>query len=604
MTNYKTNRVQEDARNNELDKRTIDSHVSSTFDGSDSIYGINEDNRNYGDKAEYNNEVMDSNDQARRSKQYYNTIQSEHRSMLGDRNYDNANRDRRQAEQSELLNFSSTGSTEKESISDISNEEDEAAIKRHIRKLSGEELEELLNSLSDDKRALLNKIMDTDNSNESVNKREITKKAGAVDENGYIDSSLSEISKVQGGPSIDVNTESAAPSNSDLESSKQQESHTESVDVSNTKSSDTTRAETAENKDELTRQTDEVNSNIKSDNNLNVFEPSPDSPNVQSAKTENKRETNLDYLKSPEESFDDAQVDNYFNTKDSGDSFNSQDQICSQDDELAQLMDEEALLHNSNEHQYKREILQDNQVDLDDSIKSLEESFPKSNYEENRQYFESDMAPLVRVKRKNGDLNVKKRAAIDLPEAKVAYLPYKAENDDEDTEEGNEFDDDGFYDRTSNYAKNNANIKPGNNVVPTKFAIRSPQSRFSKTRTNMEEEKSDGSANDKVDGDTMSLGSDTDSVLSGVEGVDDNLMFSSGTRNRRTAESNGEHLAEIEQNTPTQDEAAKPSENYNINLPNYQESAFGPLPRNEGELNRFKRIRRVKPSPTSDASGK
>lgn len=602
LTNYKTNRIQGEARNNDLDKRTIDTQ-SSSLDDSDSLYENNRENRN-DEKVQYNNNEVeaDSNEQPRHLKHYYNTMQSEHKSMLGDRSYEFANRDRdrRQAEQSDSLKISST---EKSYLSDISNEEDEAAIKRHIRKLSGDELEELLNSLSDDKKALLNKIMDSDNTYETVNKREITKKAGAVEENGYMDSSLSEISKVQGGPSININTESAVSASSDLDNNKQ--SQTESGDVGNSKTSEATRTEPVENKAELTGQIN-VSADIKSDSSLNNFEASPDTSNVQSSKSESKRQTNLDYVKNPDSSFDDEQtLDNYFNAKDSDDSFNDQDNICSQDDELAQLMDEEALLHSNNERQYKREALE-TQADLDDSIKSLEESFPNSNCDENGQYFESNMAPLVRVKRKNQDKVVNKRAAIDLPETKVAFFPYKAENDDEDNDEGSEFDDDGFYDRNSNYAKSNAN-KP-DKMVTKNHPSRSMQLKNSDTNED-NDSKSVESSNVKMESDTMSLGSDTDSVLSGVEGVDDNLMFSSGNRNRRTVEDKV-RLADNEQNrprrsTPLLDEV-KSSENY-INLPNYQENdAFGPLPRSEGELSRFKRIRRVKPSPTSDitAAGK
>ncbi|XP_028169887.1 uncharacterized protein DDB_G0290685-like [Ostrinia furnacalis] len=592
--NYKTNRVQGDSRNNEYDKRTIDSQTSS-LDDSDAIFDNNRENRNSGEKVEYNNEVADSSEQSRHFKQYYNTMQSEHKSMLGDKNYEMGNRDRRQAEASNNINLSST-STEKEMISaEISNEEDEAAIRRHIKKLSGEELEELLNSLSDDKKALLNRIIDNDrNAYDTVNKREITKKAGAVEENNYIDSGMSEISKVQGGsPSIDINTESAVSQSADLENTKQ-ESQTESVDIS-TKTADTTRAETPESRAELLSEPNDAATNSKLDSS--AYDTNDASSSVQSTKTENKRETNVDYFKNPDGSFDDTQIsDNYFNTKDGDDSFNDQGHFCSQDVDLSQLIDEEAQLHN-NEHQYKREI-QDNSVDVDDSMKSLEESFPNSNCEENGQYFESNMAPLVRVKRKDDDLVIKKRAAAVLPDAKVAFFPYKAENDDVDTDEGSEFEDDGFYDRTSNYAKNDAN-KPGDNT-DTKYGVRSVQS-----KANVEEDsKPEDSANDKVESDTMSLGSDTDSVLSGVEGVDDNLMFNSGSRNRRTAEDpEGIDQGRPLRSTPSPEENAKLPDSF-INVPNYQESdAFGSLPRNyEGELGRYKRIRRVKPPALSDAT--
>lgn len=588
--NYQNNHVQGDARNNDLDKKLIDSQISSIDD--DALFDNTRETRNRGEKVEYNNEVADSSEQSRHFKQYYNTMQSEHKSMLGDKNYEIGNRDRRQAEAGDNINLSSS-STEKEMMSaDISNEEDEAAIRRHIKKLSGEELEELLNSLSDDKKALLNKIIDNDRNSYDVNKREITKKAGAVEENSYIDGGLSEISKVQGGTSIDVNTESAVSQSSDVDNTKQ-EIQTESGDIS-TKTADSTRAETCESKADLLRESSDVTGNGKLEGG--AYDTNEASSSVQS-KTENKRETNLDYSKNPDGSFDDTQLsENYFNTKDGDDSFDSQDHFCSQEDDMSQLIDEEAQLHNNNERQYKREAL-DSQADLDDSIKSLEESFPNSNGEENGQYFESNMAPLVRVKRKDDNLIVKKRAAAVLPDAKVAFFPYKAENEDEDTDEGSEFDDEGFYDRTSNYAKNNAN-KPADKTA-IKYGVRSPQSKLS--NTNVEDDsKADDSTHDKVD--TMSLGSDTDSVLSGVEGVDDNLMYNSGARNRRTAEDSDGQDRPL-RSTPSPGDAVKHPDSF-VNVPNYQESdAFGSLPRNyEGELSRYKRIRRVKPSSSPDVA--
>ncbi|RVE52720.1 hypothetical protein evm_002593 [Chilo suppressalis] len=588
------NRIHDDVRDSELYERIIDSRGAPLHDSA-ILYDNRRTHKNNGDNSEYHKDVADTNEPTRHFKQFSNTMESDYKNIINDRNYKMAkfiiNRERRQAEPNSTLILSST-STEK-SLAETANEDDETAIKRHIKKLSGEELEELLNSLSEEKKALLNKIMDNSQNNDTPNKREITKKAGAVEENNYMESGLSELSKLQGGSSpVDMNTESAIAQNSETENTKQ-EVQTESSDISN-KIPETAKGETSENKVKLTdeAQNTEAISNSNEEDSKHLISDS------QSAKLESKRQANIDYFKNEDESFDDAQLtDNYMNLQDLGEPFEGQGYACaSHEGDVSQLLDDDAHKHANQE--FKREVLLDQQAALDDSIKSLEESFPKSNCEESGQYLESNMAPLIRVKRKEKNLDIQKRAAGVLSDSKVAYVPYKAENEDVDNDEGSEFDDDGFYDRTANYVRNNIN-RANADAALTKAAFEPLKEKSKQLVLNKEKLKLSKSSLNKLSADTNSLGSDTDSVLSGIEGVDDNLMYSSGNRNKRTLQENLE-MKEMSRNlrsTPVGDDIIKTSDTH-INIPHYQENdAFGALPRSyEGDLGRYKRIRRVKSS--------
>ncbi|CAH0695890.1 unnamed protein product [Spodoptera exigua] len=592
----KSNRIIQDPAENQINKRTVEFESPSNEEG-EMLFEKSSDQIGKADKNEYsNNEVSQPDDQPHYYKQYYDALQAENRdNMIEDKSRDSAHytsRDRRDikdADQVDTTNASNNPGS-KESNDKTDSEDEETAIKRHIKKLSGEELDQLMNSLTDEKRELLKKIIDDVDANDNafINKREITKKAGAVEENNYIENCQSDLSKVQGGsPISDINTESSPVSNSETTeiSNKQPEGPTESADLATPKSAETSISSI--NKIEL--HNDEAIQLKKSDSNLNTFTINLDPKNqgelvanVQvTTKTENKREVNLEDLEALDEP---KTMENDLNLQNAQDYAGDQGYFCSQEDSLSKLDDDQQIQQEGKT--YKRETYPEKQPDVSDSIKSLEESFPNSNsYDDTAPY----SGPLVRVKRKNSEQIIKKRAAGLLPDAKVAYFPYKAENEDEDNDEGNEFDDEGFYDRTSNFANGNKDLDDevanADNAVPAK-------------NTNVDNAKL---PHENLESDTMmSLGSDTDSVLSGVEGVDDNLMFSSGTRDRRTADdgSNGSEEVKSEPSTSILESELKPvSKNY-FNVPQYQENdAFGALPRNyDGDLARYKRIRRVKQS--------
>ncbi|XP_075981532.1 uncharacterized protein LOC142980108 [Anticarsia gemmatalis] len=568
----------------QVSKRTIE--TETTNDDGEMIFERNSEQVSRMNKNEYNANDASDSEQPRYIKQYYNTMQAENRDIVEDKVHDNTRynlRDRREIKETNEPRNSKTPNVEasKEGNDKSDNEDEESAIKRHIKKLSSDELDQLLGSLTEEKRLLLKKLIDDTDSSDAngfINKREITKKAGAVEENNYIENCQSDLSKVQGGSSaLEGNTENASPQPADTtENNKQSESQTDNSDApqktSESNISSVSKSEVSSHNDDASWK--------KTDNSFNTFSLNID-PNIRAeiadiqvtAKTENKREANMKDLEDTDESLSDNKVYEQ-------DYSNDQSYFCSQDENLSNLMDEENQPRE--EKTRKREALE--QPSEADSIKSLEESFPNSNaYDDSGPY----SGPLVRVKRKNYN-QIKKRAAGLLPDAKVAYFPYKAENDDEDNEEGNEFDDEGFYDRTSNF--NNRNKGVEEDAAADRSENQAPAN-------NMNPDNSK-STNDNADSNTMSLGSDTDSVLSGVEGVDDNLMYNSGLRNRRTAEDNsGGPQAKTESTLNVDDEVKTPAES-NINLLHYQENdAFGPLPRSyDGESARYKRIRRVKQS--------
>lgn len=555
---------------NQANKRTIEFETTANEEEGDMLFARNRDQVSYINKNENNANDAPDSVQPRYFKQYYNTMQTD-KDMIADKTEDGAHfklRDRREVKEANQSDNSNLPNTENKQSNDKRDSEDEeSAIKRHIRKLSRTELDQLLSSLTEEKRELLKKIIDETEAGDNgyINKREITKKAGAVEENNYIENCQSDLSKVQGGsPSLDTKTEISLSQTTETESSKPEVG--------------TDSSETTQKMADLNFASNQNDDSIQKtpDGSLNTFSLKMDSKdtdilsNVQvTSKTENKREINLEDL---EERDDSAESNNILGQ----DYSNDQGYFCSQDESN---IDDESQPH-LDKH-YKRETYYDKQSELSDSMKSLEESFPSSNaYEDSEPY----SGPLIRVKRKNYDQIVKKRAARLLPDAKVAYFPYKAENEDEDNEEGNEFDDEGFYDRTSNFENSNKAVEEDkvDNSIPAK----------SGSTDNSK------SSNENLESDTRSLGSDTDSVLSGVEGVDDNLMYNSGTRNRRTAEANSSDGTQTEAESSTslmQDEVKSPAENF-INVPHYQENdAFGPLPRSyDGDLTRYKRIRRVK----------
>ncbi|KAJ0174118.1 hypothetical protein K1T71_010264 [Dendrolimus kikuchii] len=531
----------------------VQSQDNMIFDIKSEINNI--DNKKYG-----TNEVQNPNE-GTDPKSYSNAIDTNDREIVVDENYDNRryflNRDTRQVK-------SVTHETEVTNLAKMVPEDEESAIKRHIRKLSKDELEELKNNLSDDKKILLQNVIDKINpsqsNDEGINKREITKKAGAIEEDSLMDSELSNSGKNQGVTSdLQVSTDSSVSQNTKNKETEQTESQSESSSLPSSKSAETYEADSK--------------SGINSENE----EPS----------LKNKRETNSDDFSDTKKYRESQLMKN--DNQNWQDSLNKKECECSQDE------DSSSFVQNIPQYEYntrnkKRELYFENQADFCDSFKSLEESFPNSNINEDSIAYSG---PLIRVKRKGPNQIVKKRSAGILPDAKVAYFPYKSENDDEDNDEGNEFDDEGFYDRTSNFAKKNEPIEKSNNdysklvsgpnqldSVVTKTSDNFKQSSHTRTKLSRIE-----NLNDEKTG----LGSDTDSVLSGVEDTDDNLMFSSNFRDKRTVRDDNISSTDGQPNLGTEN---------NLSPLNYQENdAFGPLPRNyESDLGRYKRIRRLKQS--------
>lgn len=557
---YKNNRIHNNILlEDPLNK--IESGLKTNVNGQGELLFESQDRASQADGNGFNNEPLESN---KRYSKYYTQMHPENKVQCknGDGFY--GNRDRRETKDSV---------PKIETDKDIDkNEDEEMAIRRHIKKLSSDELEELLNSLSEDKRQLLKKIIDdtdlTLNINDSVNKREITKKAGAVEENTCIESGAADSSNIQGYSSAeDVITESSAQIPDTTQASKKADTHSENADLSNSKSTEANSCNKARltNEDAAQQKSDVEASEVGAEKTVTELVPNE----LVSTKNENKRETSLDDMADIISFEDPKLMDNDFLT---GDSKDQQEYFCSQDEDLSQFLDDEQAAANDGSKIYKRDV--EKQPDDGAKIKSLEESFSKStNYDESS-------GPLIRVKRKNEPV-MKKRSAAVLPDAKVAFFPYRAENDDEDNEEGNEFDDDGFYDRTPNFSSNVANKPTIRDALSCK----------------LNDVDRHASSSDINKG-TMGLGSDTDSVLSGVEGVDENLMFSSGARNRRTTEDISDVMDEtnsIHNSKSLSDETKAVSD---MNALTFQESdSFGPLPRNnEGESGRYKRIRRVKQS--------
>ncbi|XP_053614403.1 bromodomain-containing protein DDB_G0270170-like isoform X2 [Plodia interpunctella] len=520
-------------------------------------------------------------------KNYYKTLHATNeKEKLEDKNYEsypsNAYRNRRQANDAEVSANSKVN--DQSSV----NENEETAIKRHIKKLTDEELESLLNSLPTEKRALLNKIIESEKGHfDAVSKRDITKKAGAVEENNDIDNGVFDSNKVHGSSVEIKNDVGSAIDTTDIP--KPSEYQTEISGVSGSKK--TSSQEISPDKDNSGNVEDKSSVSLNEVSNNGESKAQVES-DIQVTKLNTKRETNVNDLENQCSSLGDTKLVNKdLNTGDINENGNYDTGYNNyQNEDLSQLAGNEALLENNVlDHVNKREAL----IENTDSFKSLEESFPNSNsYKESGEYSEIDMVPLVRVKRRNEDALLKKRNALLVPDAKTAHIPYRAENDDDDSEEGNEFEDDGFYDRTSNYG--NGNVRLSGNVMSSKD--------IQTKRQNMGQ--ADISPDANIESDTMNIGSDSDSVLSGVEGVDDNLMYNSGARNKRTVENKPTDLVSKDSGLSSLIELESKAQSDNLNAVNYRENdAFGPLPQNyEGGLSRMKRIRRVKSPCNSDSS--
>ncbi|XP_050681112.1 dentin sialophosphoprotein-like [Leptidea sinapis] len=516
---------------------------------SDSSFNTNE----FGGFVLENNQIKDQDElvhnNGRKAPEHYPALRNYYNkvNMLRKRplHFSNSNRDRRQIP-NQNNDYSATDSNiadKKDQLENIN--DDSEAIKRNIKKLSREDLENLLSSLSDDKKVLLKKIID--NKLESVSKRDITKKSGAVEENNGLESSNS----------MGSNAGSVSPSTVLADTTK-----TESNEVSSAKNSDNDNSSTkSDSKDEIKDMNELVKPESEdpaeqTNSNSELKENNPEEDEF--SKNENKREINSDQDDGHADITDAQRVDSIKDLPQDNEA------TCVKDDYWSELLKDESQFHNTN----KRET----------DLKSLEESFSNSNsilYKE---------MPLVRVKRTNSAL---KRKSNHSGNMKVPYFP-EAANDEADENEKSEFDDSGIYDQSFNYDK----ITKGRNL----------QERIDvdNDHCNNNNLKSSKYIKIKPSIDPANLGSDTDNILSNVEGVDDNSMYNGRLRNKRTKNINDERNIENNEMPPNNVETVNSDDKNNdlSDQPNdkYQEiDAFGPISRDSNEdVSRYKRIRRLK----------
>ncbi|XP_047536293.1 EH domain-containing and endocytosis protein 1-like isoform X1 [Vanessa atalanta] len=364
-----------DEQNNRVECRNVDersTHLGSDYSGELLFKKVNEqfqkDNNGY--KA-------DDNDQSNMKKQYGDKRPIEKKDA---KNYDYfiySDRNRRQVQ-----SFEEKPVTDLKSIKNENNDlnvANENTILKNIKKLSDQDLENLMNSLPEDKKALLRKIMD---------KREITKKAGAIEDNNYLDQS--DTSKIEGSYSV-----SSLSSNSlTTETNK----HVDNSEGLNTKISDT-ESETgklgskSEEKGETSTTEDlleNTDSALKEEGNINCN-------TKETIKSDNKREINREDITNKNIPFDDSLV---LDTKNSNDS--PIDKESSEDEDWLEPKSEEFNAE-------QREVSQSDPSDISASVEKLEDSFPNANAYGD---IESSLEPLVRIKRKELHHKVKKR---DLP---------------------------------------------------------------------------------------------------------------------------------------------------------------------------------------------
>lgn len=498
-------------------------------------------------------------------------------------NYD---RDRRHAQNVEDKPDSTRVVPNDKEELDSTDEGSENAIIKTIKQLSEGDLEELLNSLPEDKKAILKKIMD---------KREITKKAGAVEENSNLEGGQVDTSKL-GGDSEDNNTESAMTSDA-TETSKQKENGDNLSSKNPDVESD---SKGSGSKSEIVAQADIKNANpaiekegessyigLKDDINVNS--------EADNHKNENKREINIQGMSDEKISLGDSNISGFqLEAKDSNDYLVNQEDACSENEDWSDTLQSEPI-GNYAYRETKREIVQNDPSALPDNEineKSLEDSFPAINsYEDNN--LDSNMAPLIRVKRTEINHLIKKRDSPHFSNDNVKFSPEaESENYQNEKSESEEY---GILDHASKL-RNNQQI--GKVSKMTVCGSGGPKRLISRVDNNYSE-LHPAILSESQNIDKMSLGSDTDSVLSGVEGADDNIMYNGRLRGKRTPE-NSDGTA-VKMNLNRSGRTAGPlnvnvvSEN-SIDVSQYHDDeAFGPLVKNsEEDVTRIKRVRQVK----------
>ncbi|XP_022112590.2 GATA zinc finger domain-containing protein 14-like [Pieris rapae] len=539
--------------------KTYKRNQNNEYRSGDSDVGSNDNNmesnrRIIKDKSDYNNEAIEPRDQPLYKQiTYYNKVQGDLFHKKKPNSVFSSNRDRRETVLNQQETLNDDKNIEKKGVEN-NNEDSVSAIKRNIKKLSREELEDLLNSLSDDKRALLNKIISNKFTNDNVNKREITKKAGAVEENNYLENSRSDLNKLESGSSVD--SLSSLSQSETTETTKQ----SESSEISKTKASesDDNTSPNNEKKDEV----NDMNLNNNQESMQDNVALSKDSNGNEKSKNENKREINIEEMtpENPELINEPSNNENYDSDKDAN---------------WSELMKDESELHNSN--LYKRGV--DDYSNTAD-VKSLEDSFPLYGADNAKSSF-SQMAPLIRVKRTN---NIKRSINHSSGNMKVPYFPGAANDDDN---EKDEFDDGFNFENSYNYEK----VGKEDNKNIGYYDISSNRNRqYTKPSR-------------KCETDSAKIGSDTDNVLSNIEGVDDNLMYNKEIRKKRIADDTDANQL--------QQESLDSAKSFNENnmrdslskkdLHYQDQDAIGAIQRGANEeLGRYKRIRRLNKSPPQE----
>ncbi|XP_004922373.2 putative uncharacterized protein DDB_G0282499 isoform X1 [Bombyx mori] len=406
---------------------------------------------------------------------------------------------------------------------------EQTVIKEHVKKLSERDLKELLSSLTEDKKELLQRLIDDNSTSDGVIKREITKITAEDDSN--VSSGETESNKGL-GVSNNLGDNAEYPSAQDVATAKN------TVDLKYFESN--------------------AGSEINDQQPL-ADSTKPNSENNLHSATEISLKTEIHPI------LDDSDTN--------GNKLVKNSEISEHSEPLGEFEND-----SQNMKPFKREIEADDEISQ--SLQSLEDSFPNTNIDENPLLYSE---PRIRVKRTDSNQIVKKRGAGILPEGKMGYFSYKAENQDEDNDEGNEFDDESFFDNLSESSRNNVGLE---------------YSDLKNTKNCNEKAKSYDPSNISIynaQKETENVGSDTDTILSGMENIDDKLMLSGDSRNKRQLLNQSNKYLD---KSSISDDRVEPSSEKYINSPGYHEDdAFGPLPHNSvGDLGRYKRIRRVKES--------
>ncbi|CAH2089555.1 unnamed protein product [Euphydryas editha] len=365
-----------DSQKNRIEYRNVDQN-SKQFTSDN--YGDFLFKRFHNDMKKDNSDYIEDVNEEPHLKKQYNNRPLENKVA---RNYDDfSDRNRRQVQNFEEKPVTATNNNKNENSNlDSINEN---AILKNIKKLSEQDLEDLMNSLPEDKKALLKKIMD---------KREITKKAGAIEDSGSFDQS--DTSKIEESYSENTNSISSLSSNSDTTETNK---HIESSGGLNTKVSDTdsdsgkvgsksgeiSDTSTTEDLLEITDTVSKDEANINNNNKENI-------------KNDNKREINGNYFTNENAPLDNSVV---FDSKNSNDYQLRKD--SSENEDWLETKNEELIAE-------PREASQDDPSDFA-SIEKLEDSFPNVNAYKDT---DSELEPLIRIKRKELKHKVKKR---DLP---------------------------------------------------------------------------------------------------------------------------------------------------------------------------------------------